>query len=279
MNNLKNTDTGNIAKIRSLGFFTKGVVYLMVGTLTFMAAFNWGGGISSSNNVVSFLMDLPLGVVLVGTTSLGLLAYSLWRFYQIILVQKEKNEEKLKGGFKMLRYLYSGIFYITIAYSFAKPLINMWRGRGEESSNDQNGEERAALWELLNQDWGKILLWMLALLIAGQAVQQFYISYKASFMKKIDNYPQVKHEYNLIRKVGRFGYIARGVVFGILSFFVVRVILSHNANAYKGTQGALEYLLSFSYGTFLLAIVALGLGGYGLFHIMVARHANLTRIS
>lgn len=273
------TDTGNMAKIRSLGFFTKGVVYLLVGALTFMAAFNWGGNISSSNNVVRFLLDLPFGEILVGTTSLGLIAYSLWRFYQVVLVQKEQHEEKLKGGFKMLRYFYSGIFYITVAYTFAKPLTNDWLGRPRETGNDQNGDERAALWEMLNHDWGKALLWALALLIAGQALQQFYISYKAGFMKKIDNYPQIKYEYDLIKKVGRFGYAARGIVFGILSFFVVRVILSHNANAYKGTQGALEYLLSFTYGTFLLAIVALGLAGYGIFHIMVARHADLTRIS
>lgn len=272
------SDTANMAKVRSLGFFTKGMVYLMVGVLTFMAAFNWGGSISSSNNVVRFLLDLPLGEFLVGTTSLGLLAYSLWRFYQVILVQKDNKEKKLKGSFKMLRYFYSGIFYITIAYTFAKPLINVWRGKASGTGGDQNGEERAALWELLNHDWGKALLWVLALLIAGQAIQQFYISYKAGFMKKIDNYPQVKHEYDFIKKAGRFGYVARGIVFGILSFFVVRVIISHNANAYKGTQGALEYLLSFTYGTLLLAVVALGLAGYGIFHIMVARHADLTRI-
>lgn len=273
------TGTAKIAKIRSIGFFTKGMVYLIVGVLTFMAAFNWGGRISSSNNVVRFLMELPLGMVLVGTTSLGLTAYSLWRFYQIVLVQKEEQDKKLKGIFKMLRYLYSGLFYLTIAYSFAKPLISALQGKREDPGQDQNGDEKAALWELLNHEWGKVLLWGLALLIAGQAIQQFYISYKAKFMKKIDNYPHVKNEYDFIRKAGRFGYVARGVVFGILAFFVVQVIVSHNANAYQGTRGALEYLLSFTYGTFLLGIVALGLAGYGIFHIMVARHADLTRIS
>lgn len=123
------------------------------------------------------------------------------------------------------------------------------------------------------------MLWGLAILIAGQALQQFHIAYKARFMKKIDHYPQVKYEYDLIRKIGRFGYVARGVVFSILSFFIIKVILSHNANEYKGTQGALAYLLSFSYGTFLLVLVALGLAGYGIFHIMVARHSDFKRIS
>src|SRR5690606_28813904 len=110
-------------------------------------------------------------------TSIGLLAYSLWRFYQVVLVQKDAGEEKIKSGFKMLRYFYSGVFYITIAFTFAKPIINTFRGQPEYTGGDDNGEERAALWELLNDDWGKILLWALALLIAGQALQRFYIAY------------------------------------------------------------------------------------------------------
>lgn len=274
-------DTGKIAKVRSFGFFTKGLVYVLLGTLTFMAAFGWGGEISSSNNVIKFLFELPFGQTLVGVTSIGLLAYSLWRFYRVYMLSQEvSNGEKVKLGFKMVRYTYSGIFYGIIAYSFAKPLIQFVTGNNSaESENDSNGDEKAAaLWELLSHDWGKALIWAIAALVAGQAIQQFYLAYTAGFMKKIDNYPKIKNEYDFIRNSGRFGYVARGVVFGILSFFMVQVILSHNANAYKGTDGALHYLLSFDYGTFLLGAVALGLTGYGIFNMMVARHADLTRI-
>ena len=69
------------------------------------------------------------------------------------------------------------------------------------------------------------------------------------------------------------------MVFGVMAFFLIKVILNHNANEYKGTEGALAYFLSFSYGPFLLGAVALGLTAYGVFHVMVARHANLTRLT
>lgn len=278
---MKKKDTGKIAKIRSAGFFAKGVVYLLLGTLTFMAAFNLGGDISSRDNVIKFLLELSFGKILVGTTALGLFAYSFWRFYQTIMNPKDSGETKtVKSGFKRLRYFYSGILYGVIAYSFAKPLISALSGNGspQPESND-NGDEKAALWEILSMDWGKAMLWIIAAIIAGQAIQQFYISYSASFMKKIDNYPSIKNEYDFIRKAGRYGYFARGIVFGILAFFIVQVILQHNANAYKGTEGALQYLLSFTYGQILLGAVAFGLAGYGVFHIMVARHANLTRLT
>ncbi|MEP6261364.1 MAG: DUF1206 domain-containing protein [Gillisia sp.] len=273
-------DTGKIAKIRSAGFFTKGIVYVLLGSLTFMAAFDLGGDISSTNNVIKFLLELPLGKALVGVIALGLFAYSIWRFYQTIkFPEGNGDDEKVKTGFKRVRYFYSGVFYALIAYAFAKPLINVLTQSSEKDVETGRGDEKAALWELLSLDWGKALIWALAILVAGQALQQFYIAYKGKFMKKIDNYPAVKFEYDFIRRAGRLGYISRGMVFGVLAFFLIKVILTHNANEYKGTEGALAYFLSFSYGPILLGAVALGLTAYGIFHVMVARHANLTRLS
>lgn len=274
-------DTGKIAKIRSFGFFSKGVVYILLGILTFMAAFDLGGDIAGRDNVIKFLLELPFGKALVGVTSIGLFAYAFWRFYEMAMNPGGNGEkENIKSGFKRLRLLYSGLLYGFIAYSFAKPLISVLSGKGAvEPEKDSNGEEKAALWELLSMDWGKALLWAVAAVIAGQAIQQFILAYTAKFMKKIDSYPSTNNEYNVIKKSGRIGYSARGVVFGILAFFIVQVILHHNANEYKGTEGALQFLLSFSYGSILLGAVSFGLIGYGVFHLMVARHANHSRLT
>ena len=275
-----NPDDSQVAKVRSAGFFTKGVVYVLIGSLTFMAAFGLGGDISSTDGVVNFLLELPFGKILGGIVAFGLIAYSLWRIYQM-LVRPGKRHNKprdLKDVFTRFRYFYSAIFYGIIAYSFAKPLVKDIFGKGGSGPSENSSQQKAALGELLANDWGKTAIWILAGIIAAQAIWQFKLAYSAKFMKKIDNYPDIKHEYDFIRKSGRLGYTARGVVFGIISFFLVRVVLQHNAQVYKGTEGALQYLLSFSYGSLLLGITALGLVGYGIFNIMVARHANLTTI-
>ncbi len=278
---MKTKETGKIAKIRSAGFFTKGIVYVLLGSLTFMAAFDLGGDISSTRDVIEFLLELPLGKAFLGVIALGLFSYSIWRFYQTVkLPEGDLENETVKSGFKRIRYFYSGVFYGLLAYAFAKPLINSFTGSAQKNiESGGTGDKKAALWELLSHDWGKALIWALGILIAGQAIQQFFIAYKGKFMKKIDNYPSVKHEYDFIKRAGRLGYIARGMVFGVLAFFILKVILNHNANEYKGTEGALAYFLSFSYGNLLLGAVAFGLTAYGVFHIMVARHANLTRLT
>ncbi|MFD1094658.1 DUF1206 domain-containing protein [Salegentibacter chungangensis] len=273
-------NTGNIAKIRSAGFFTKGMVYLILGGLTFMAALGLGGDIASTEGVINFLLQLPLGKALVGVVALGLTAYVLWRLYQMLIRPHRSNsgdKGDIETGFKRFRYFYSAIFYAFIAYSFAEPLLSAVFG-DPESPSEEEPDKKAALWEMLSHSWGEILIWGVAFVVGAQAIWQFSLAYSAKFMKKIDNYPSIKNEYDFIRKAGRMGYVARGVVFGIISLFLVKVMLQHNADAYKGTEAAMQYLLSFSYGSFLLGAVSLGLIGYGIFNIMVARHANLTRL-
>lgn len=275
-----NPDEGHVAKLRSAGFFAKGLVYVLIGSLTFMAAFGLGGDIASTDGVVHFLLELPFGKILGGIVALGLIAYSLWRIYQMLLRpgKVDGKPKDLKDGLTRFRYLYSAIFYGIIAYSFAKPFVKHLMGEGGGAPSKSNIEQKAALGELLANDWGKTAIWILAAIIAAQAIWQFKLAYSGKFMKKIDNYPDIRHEYEFIRKSGRFGYSARGVVFGIISYFLVKVILQHNAQVYKGTEGAMQYMLSFSYGSILLGLTALGLIGYGVFNIMVARHANLTTI-
>ena len=275
-----NPDEGHVAKVRSAGFFAKGAVYVIIGSLTFLAAFDQGGDISSTDGAVQFLISLPLGNILGALVALGLLAYTLWRLYQALFLPGNYGSNKgLKNGFKRFRFFYSAVFYGIIAYSFAKPFFKDVSDSPTGSTGSGGGmEEKAALWELLSTDWGKILIWILAFVVAGQALWQFKIGRSGKYMKKIDNYPDIKNEYDFIKKAGKFGYYARGVVFGIISYFLFKVILQHNANIYKGTEGALQYLLSFSYGPFLLGATAVGLIGYGIFNMMVARHANLTTL-
>lgn len=270
----------HIAKVRSAGFFTKGVVYLLIGTLTFMAAIGLQGDITSKDGVVKFLLSLPAGKFLGALVAVGLFAYALWRLSQVFYRPKKngKKPDGVKNFFTRMRFFYSALLYGYIAYSFGKPLISALSGTQSSGTGGENQQQKAALWELLTHDWGKILIWVIALIVAIQALWQFKLAYTARFMKKIDHYPDVRHEYDFIRKSGRFGYAARGLVFGIISFFLIQVILHHNASAYKGAEGALQYLLSFSYGSVLLAVTALGLAGYGVFNIMVARHADYTKI-
>jgi len=263
-------DKDTVNKIKQFGFYSKGLVYALMGILAAMVAFGVGGDIKGKSGIVQFLHGLPGGKILTAVVALGLLAYTLWRVYQAIFDPGNKKTKKRIGP--RLQYAYSGVFYAVIALSFAQPILN-----GKSSSDDSS--KKAMLSNLLDKEWGIWAVWVIAIAMAGNAIWQCYLGYSGKYMKQIDEQPENKHEYTLVKRSGRYGYIARGFVFGIISFFVFKVSLAHNASAYKDTEGALQYLLSISYGPILMGAVALGMLGYGIFCFMVARHFDLTKVS
>ncbi len=264
---MKNAD--KIQRLRQVGLITKGSVYCLLGGLAAMVALGAGGNIEGKKGVVRFLLELPLGKVLVAAVAIGLVAYSLWR-----LVEAFKDPANNGNGNRLrqvLRSFYSAVFYGFIAYSFARPLL-----RGGSSGGDK---QKAMLAEMLEKGWGVWVIGGIALLVAGQALFQIHKAYTGKYMRNLDDHPKHQQTYELIKKVGLWGYSARGVVFGIISYFLIKVIADHNANAYNGTKGVFQYLLSFEYGKFLMGIVALGLLCYGVFTILIGRYSDLTRIS
>ncbi|MGB0178277.1 MAG: DUF1206 domain-containing protein, partial [Owenweeksia sp.] len=165
----------------------------------------------------------------------------------------------------------SAVFYGFIAYGFAEPVISGSSGGGDKK------QQMLAQW--LDKDWGEYVILTIAIIVFGQSIFQFRKGLSGSFMKKLDENPDAKSEYQAIKRIGLTGYCARGVVFLVISYLLLRVVIDHNANRYKGTKGVFEYISTFPLGQPLLIVIACGLIFYGLFNIMVARHTDLTNLS
>jgi len=59
-----------------IGFVSKGIIYVVIGVLSLMAALNMGGDSSGTNQALLFLKKQPFGQVLLLLLGVGLLCYS-----------------------------------------------------------------------------------------------------------------------------------------------------------------------------------------------------------
>ncbi|MEP0713490.1 DUF1206 domain-containing protein [Algoriphagus sp.] len=266
---MDNSKKDKLKKVKQFGYYSKGLVYGLIGLLAAMVASGLGGEIKGKLGIAQFLYDLPGGIFLTSIVALGLVAHGVWRFYESAVDPNGEGDKTRIGP--RIQFAYSGIFYTVIGFSFAQPLFN-------NVGSSEGSSQKAALSMLLEKDWGIWVVWGIALGMAGNALWQFYLGISAKFMVLIDKNPDNTKEYKLVKRSGRYGYIARGVVFGVISFFLVKVCIAHNASELRDTEGAFQYLLSLPYGSILMGAVALGMMGFGIFSFMVARHASRKEI-
>ena len=81
-----------------------------------------------------------------------------------------------------------------------------------------------------------------------------------------------------VRRLGRVGYGAQGVVFAEIGIFLIVAARQHNAHAAKGIGGSLAQLAREPYGHVLLGIVAVGLIAYAVYSFAQARFRRISTI-
>ncbi len=110
------------------------------------------------------------------------------------------------------------------------------------------------------------------LFLAGAGIYQIYRGVSRSFMKHVDlKNSDFKKTFVVI---GVIGHIARGLVFGVLGFLIVRAAINANPKDARNTDGAFDFLKD-NFGKWTMAIVAAGLLAYGIFMLVRARHEKM----
>ncbi|MFZ2034874.1 MAG: DUF1206 domain-containing protein, partial [Candidatus Dormiibacterota bacterium] len=93
---------------------------------------------------------------------------------------------------------------------------------------------------------------------------QFLDAYKAGFRKDLKRNQMTRAERVTVDGLGRFGMVARGVIFGIVGIFVLVAGLHHDAGDAHSFGPAFAAVAREPLGHVLLALVALGFVALGL---------------
>jgi Domain of Unknown Function (DUF1206) len=246
-----------------LGYVAKGVVYLIIGVLAGRVALGDGGKTTDNQGALQVIYQQPFGQVLVAIMAVGLVGYALWCFLRAFLDADGKGSDA-KGLITRLGYALIGISYASLALV----ALNLLRSSG---SAGKSTDAAAGDWtaRLLGQPYGETLVMLVGLLIIGIALFLFANAYSARFLKAFSGLSGQTLVW--VRRLGRIGYGAQGIVFTEIGILLIVAARQHSAHQAKGIGGALAQLAREPYGHVLLAVVALGLVAYGLYSFAQAR--------
>jgi hypothetical protein len=186
------------------------------------------------------------------------------------VVDPEHEGTDAKGIAARVGYGVVGLSYAALAVVAVQLVVGT--GNGGKSSDTTTKDWTA---RLLSLPFGPFLVVLAGLVVIGVAGYLFYRSYKADFQKSLDLGDAGTTTRKWVIGLGRAGYAALGVVFGIVGMFLIDAAVRNNASAAKGLGGALQELARQPYGHVILGIVAIGLIAYGLFSFTQARYRSL----
>jgi type IV secretory pathway VirB2 component (pilin) len=251
-----------IEKLARWGYAAKGFVYVLIGILAVMAAVGRGGsGSASKQGAAQMIFDQPFGKFLAILVVIGILGFVVWRFVQ---AAKSKSLGSTHNEIMMnrVRYALSGVIYLT----FAITLIRMIQGGGSGGNGKQQLISR-----VLEMDLGPLLVALAGIGVMIAGIFQWVKAYKEEYMQKMSFSGMALGMRENVRKIGKLGYAARGVVWLLIGFFLLQAGLNSDASQAQGSGGAFQTIEQWG-GSWVLLIVALGVVAYGVFMFVKSRY-------
>ena len=184
----------------------------------------------------------------------GFIAYGAWRLSDA-LFNIERHPPGGKGLRQRLAAGGSGAVYLLLAWQ----AVRLIRGKG--GSDDGQAQDTART--VLDLPGGEVALVVAGAVLLAVGLYQLIKAAKASFLRKLD--PRIAHT-GWAKWAGQFGYGARGLIFLISGFFLVKAGLAERASEAGGIEEALSWLSS---PWDLMA--AIGLFCFGLYSMVEGR--------
>ena len=256
-----------IVKLGRVGWFAKGVVYVIAGFLALSIAAKasgWknapvtGQGEASPTGAIKTVASSSGGTALLWLLAVGMLLYAAWRLVSALLPGGTDG----KAMVHRLGYLVSAIVYTTFAVSAI--------GLARNSAKDPNGNSKVTDMSasVMTHTAGRYIIGAVGIIVicAGLYRIKKGMSLDVSDELSLGGLSPARLQWT--KRIGAIGEIGRGIGFALVGFFLVRSAVVYNANEATGLDGALRRVSTSSLGVVVVIIVGTGFVAYGAFCLL-----------
>ena len=243
-----------------VGYAANGVVHLLIAWAALGIA--WApsrGGTADQSGALAEVAAQSWGRPLLWVIVAGFAGLALWQLTEAIggwhPPGRDGAAARGKALGKMAVYLALGWTAATFA-----------RGGSSDSTTQTTGFTAT----LLASPGGRLFVAGLGLAVVGVGVYHVVKGVKKTFLRDLRGNPGPVAE-----QAGRYGYVAKGVALAVVGGLFVAAAVHANASEARGLDGALRTLAGTPYGPYLLTLVALGIGAYGVYSFFRARYTTL----
>ncbi|MDQ3365939.1 MAG: DUF1206 domain-containing protein [Myxococcota bacterium] len=248
-----------------------GTVYLLVGSLALVALSGRFTGHADEQRIIRVVLEWPGGFLIIWAIVVGLAGYALWRIVEVFADPYEYGTAAT-GILKRLGVGLTGLGYGLVAYSAGAIALGP---RGTSESSEQQQQSLVA--DVLAWPGGAWWVGAAGVIVIGFGGVQYWMIAKRSYAVEIDLKRRSRAVRVVIHVLAWAGYAARGIILGVLGYFLVRSAVTHDPTAVGDTDTAFDFIGGGVAGDTAFFFVALATAGYGIFMYLSAAFYRFER--
>lgn len=252
-----------------VGLVAYGLVHLMLAWLALQLAFGHREGETTTKGALAELAEKPFGHVLVWAVAVGMFLLVLWRLLEAVFGNRDED-----GGDRAKAVVVSvakAVIYGVLGVSAVKVAVG---GGGSSGSSGGSGGSQGMTAKLLGLPAGPWIVGLVGLAVIGYGGALAWRGWSEKFAEHLDVEGRTGTSGKAFMGFGKVGYIAKGVSLALVGGLFCWAGLTHDPDKSGGLDQALRTVLEQPFGQVLLALIAIGIGCYGLFCFARAKHLS-----
>ncbi len=245
--------------LATFGCISTGLIYTSIGIVAILSFLKLKEGGADEGSLLVYMHRFFLGQVLIALIMLGMVAYIIYRAYETIKDPYGYGKD-LKGIFRRSATALSSLADALIAYSAIQALL----GKGGIKETGEPTAERAMVGDMFKENWGDEFIITIGIITTIIAVVQLGYVISKTYMARLDIDNLARWKKTSIHILAWTGHFARGIILGIIGFFLIKAGVSKNAQLVVNTDKAFDFIGD-NIGHAWFIIVAIGTICYGLF--------------
>lgn len=241
------------------GCISTGLIYGAIGVIAILSFLELKQGGADESSLLVFLDDFLVGKIFVWIILLGTTSYILWRIYEAF-TDPYNYGKSWKGIARRTGIGMSSIADMFIAYS----AILVLTGTSNIQEDGRPEEKREMVGELLQNSWGDFLIVSIGAIVMITAFVQFFYGVTKGYRERQDIAQFSAGTKKAINFFAWAGYLARGIIIGIIGFFLIKAGIVENPQLVVNTDKAFNFIGD-HVGHVYFILVAIGTIFYGFF--------------
>ncbi len=205
-----------------------------------------------------------MGTLVLVVLAVGFAGYAAWRVTRALIGHGRAGDRD--SGIDRASAAVSAIGYGALSVT----AISLLAGSSSSSGNTSQTTGGVLDWPA-----GQFIVALAGAIVIGAGIAQIHKGVSGEFMESSQTERMDDHAKHSIELLGTIGHVARGVVFGLVGYFLVKAALDYDPKAAVSLDGALSKLANASYGPLLLGVVAAGLFAFGVYSAADARYRRI----
>jgi hypothetical protein len=257
----------DVKRLAQLGFYTKGFLFVLTGTLAIMVV-GAGGRPSDATGALAAIALEPYGKVLLGIFVFGAIGHGLWNILRG-LADVDNAGGGWRGIIQRATAVGIGIFYLGLALS-ALEIILAARVRNENSQ----AEETFVGLLLAVPVVGVVMSILIGLGVMIAGVHECYSGLTGKYQKNYRLWEISWPHYFIIVVLGVLSFTARAVLLVVMGYLFAKAAFGPHADSI-GLDAALMTIISSGYGRWLVLYTGIGLICHGVLALFEAKYRRI----